>query len=701
MQKLQNGTIIDDKYCVLDFLGIGGMGIVYKVEQLSLKAVRALKMIDTDKLSDDSWRRFKLEARAASTLEHANIIKVYDYGLFNKLTPYYVMEVVDGMTLGERININGPINAEQFFSVYIPVAQALAYIHNKGLLHRDIKPANIMLNEDASGKISQVKILDFGLVKMFCDADCGALTKAGDLTKAGEIIGSPTFMSPEQTAGYKLDQRSDIYSLGCAMFDALTGEPPYVDYNPVEVLIMHQSKAIPSLAEKAQGREFDERIELLVRVMLAKKPGDRHQKMEEVVQDLIAIQSGRKPIFACEYWQDTNNVKTVKKQLVDNDADVDVDVDEDADDSIDSIDTGRITKCKSSNQSLIKYATTIAIAIIAITALVATSAYLWQIRDSNREASTETKSSELGQNRSIEPSHKYAASPPYSHEATIAGKRVIVFDFPKDYSIGEISSLDGHNKFNAQGTVTMPQGEPFRFTASKDCMRNPQLLEQFKTNEIRVLELNARPGAKDEHIAAIKHLTKLAKLTICDCALSPAGIANLDNLTELRDLTINSSNIDDKAFSQLKILCQLEILEAREIPELNKTIKALSNSQRLQRLVLCNGSLDDQSLKSIGRLKQLTYLNLALNPAITSGGISALSTCSELKYLNLIQNPATTQVIPTLSALKKLSCLKLTALDWKAEDDNTLKGNLPKNCELQLLHIESNKASKDLDNLIN
>jgi serine/threonine protein kinase len=125
MQKLNNGTIIDGKYCVLDFLGIGGMGIVYKVEQLSLKAVRALKMIDTDKLSEDSWRRFQLEARAASTLEHTNIIKVYDYGIFNKLTPYYVMEVVDGMTLGERINIEGPINTEQFFSVFIAASPGI------------------------------------------------------------------------------------------------------------------------------------------------------------------------------------------------------------------------------------------------------------------------------------------------------------------------------------------------------------------------------------------------------------------------------------------------------------------------------------------------------------------------------------------------------------------------------------------------
>ncbi|MBP9092511.1 protein kinase [bacterium] len=687
MQKLTNGTIIDDKYCVLDFLGIGGMGIVYKVEQLSLKAVRALKMIDTNKLSEENWRRFQLEARAASTLEHTNIIKVYDYGLVNKLTPYYVMEVVDGMTLGERININGPINTEQFFSVFIPVAQALAYIHSKGILHRDIKPANIMLKEEINGKVSQVKVLDFGLVKLFSDANCGVLTKAGALTKADEIIGSPTFMSPEQTAGRKLDQRSDIYSLGCAMFDALTGEPPYLDYNPVEVLIMHQSKPIPRLAEKAQEREFDERIELLVRVMLAKKPGDRHQKMEEVVQDLIAIQSGRKPLFAIEHWQDTNEEE--------ND-------DIEADDT-ESDDVGRVTKRTNIGKSLINYTSVITIAIVvtAITTLVATSAYVWQIHDSGKTPNTKATAPGLDQSHSIEPSHRYAPSPQYSREETIAGKRVIIFDFPKDYSIGEISALDGHNKCNAQGTVTMPQGEPFRFIASKDCMRNPQLLEQFKTNDLRALELNALPGAKDEHIAAIKHLTKLAKLTICDCSLSPAGIANLGNLTNLKDLTINSANFDDQAFSQLKILDQLDTFEAREIPQLSKTLQALSNSQTLHKLVLCNGSVNDQSLKSIGQLKQLTYLNLALNPAITSGGTSALSTCSELKYLNLIQNPVTAQVIPTLSALKKLTCLKLTALDWKEQDDKALKKNLPQNCELQLLHIESNKASKDLDNLIN
>lgn len=694
MQKLTTGTIIDNKYCVLDFLGIGGMGIVYKVEQLSLTAIRALKIIDTDKLSDDSWRRFELEARAASAFEHTNVIKVYDYGLFNKLTPYYVMEVVDGMTLGERINIEGPISIEQFFEIFIPVAQALAYIHSKGVLHRDIKPANIMIVEDSNGKITVVKVLDFGLVKMFSNSDvgAGALSKAGALTKAGEVIGSPTFMSPEQTAGHKLDQRSDIYSLGCAMFEALAGDPPYLDNNPVEVMIMHQSEPIPSLAEMANQCEFDERIELLVRVMLAKKPNDRHQTMDEVVHDLISIQSGRQPLFAREHWQSTNprqsyeGIENNSKRLDSNGSNNDIgnEGNEIAGEEQYEEEVARVHKRKNrkSNRARLNLITYATLSITAILTMTAASAIVLQNLNEKRTVDT------------------YASVRSFSRESTTAdGSKVLVFDFPKEYSIGEICTANYEHRVNAQGTVTLPSNEIFRFWANKACMKNPKLLEQFKSTEIGELDLSVLPGANDEHLAAIRHFRRLGKLNISYCTLSPSGIADLDCLTALQDLTINGATIDDQAFSKLKILGQLSTLEAKETPAFDKTIAALSGSTNVQKLVLCNGALTDQNVKMIGKNTSLVYLNLALNPAITSEGVKALATCKQLKNLNLIQDPITPSAISTLSGLKELNSLKLSCLNWKEEDENILKRNLPQNCSLQIIHMKSTKAGKALDNL--
>jgi len=399
-----------------------------------------------------------------------------------------------------------------------------------------------------------------------------------------------------------------------------------------------------------------------VRVMLAKKPSDRHQKMDEVVHDLIAIKAGRKPLFAKEYWQSTSKkqsydgIESDSKRLdsnvsndeIDNDGEEVEEIEEEYEEEIERVHRNKNRKSNRARLNLITYAS---------------------VRS-------------------------------FSHESTTAdGSKVLVFDFPKDYSIGEICTANYEHKVNAQGTVTLPANETFRFWANKACMKNPKLLEQFKSKEIGELDLSVHPGANDEHLAAIKHFSKLSKLNISNCTLSPSGIADLDYLTALQDLTINGATIDDQAFSKLKILGQLSTLEAKETPAFDKTIAALSGSKNIQKLVLCNGALTDQNVEMIGKNTSLVYLNLALNPAITSEGVKALATCKQLKNLNFIQDPITPSAISTLSSLKELNSLKLSCLNWKEEDESILRRNLPQNCSLQIIHIKSTKAGKDLDNL--
>jgi serine/threonine protein kinase len=146
---------------LINTLGVGGMGIVYRVEQLSLNSERALKTIHTDKLSEAVWQRFQREAKAACRLDHSNLVKVFDYGLLEKVTPYYVMEIVQGQTLSARIKLQGTLNLRSVsLNVFIPTAFALAYAHEKKIIHRDMKPANIMFSE-SNGKISEVKVTRF------------------------------------------------------------------------------------------------------------------------------------------------------------------------------------------------------------------------------------------------------------------------------------------------------------------------------------------------------------------------------------------------------------------------------------------------------------------------------------------------------------------------------------------------------------
>ncbi len=282
--------ILGGRYRVLSLLGQGGMGVVYKVEQIFLGKQLALKTIQKSEQNDLALRRFEAEARAVFSVNHPNIIAVHDFGLLDDQTPFLAMEFVDGKTLG-RILKSRPLAVDEAVPLFIQVCFGLAHAHESGIVHRDIKPNNIMLlNNMDWGTEGSVKILDFGIAKL-------AQHEGGEmqaLTRTGEIFGSPLYMSPEQCVGGKLDHRSDIYSLGCVIFESLTGTPPFVGENAMNTMMMHQREAIPTLKEASLGQEFPAALEQIVRGMLAKNPDERYQNLGYAAHDLADLKRGVK-----------------------------------------------------------------------------------------------------------------------------------------------------------------------------------------------------------------------------------------------------------------------------------------------------------------------------------------------------------------------------------------------------------------------
>ncbi len=278
--------IVGGRYKVLSILGKGGMGLVYRVEQIFLGKELALKTIHKSFLSDTTVKRFEHEARAAFAVNHANIIAVSAYGLLDDQSPFLAMEIVDGETLAELLHDSGPLPMAAALPIIIQVCFGLAHAHDCGVVHRDIKPSNIMILKDQElGTEGSVKILDFGIAK-FSHRDGGEIQA---LTKTGEIFGSPLYMSPEQCMGSQVDFRSDIYSLGCVIFETLTGRAPFTGNNALATLMMHQSEPPPTLAESAGGNEFPEELESIVAKMLAKEPEDRYDSLGIVAHDLASI----------------------------------------------------------------------------------------------------------------------------------------------------------------------------------------------------------------------------------------------------------------------------------------------------------------------------------------------------------------------------------------------------------------------------
>jgi eukaryotic-like serine/threonine-protein kinase len=286
--EFKPGDIIGGNYEIVSLIGQGGMGNIYRARHNMMLEEYALKTLRAENLTDVSWKRFQKEAQAIGRMNHPNIVAIYNFGLHEKKVPYYVMAQLQGKTLHDLVLERGPMPWTEALPIFVEVCSGMGYAHKKAVIHRDIKPPNIVLLDNPQAG-SRVKIVDFGIVKI--------TDEEGDnqqLTNIGEVCGSPFYMSPEQCEAATLDSRSDIYSLGCTLYEVLTGAPPFRGKNVVDTMLKHQS-ATPATLQAATGKAFPPLLEQLVARMLAKSPAQRYQSMEEVALDLQAIIEGRMP----------------------------------------------------------------------------------------------------------------------------------------------------------------------------------------------------------------------------------------------------------------------------------------------------------------------------------------------------------------------------------------------------------------------
>lgn len=258
------------------------MGIVLEVENVLINKNFALKVIDMEIASPDAVRRFQRESKVLSELDHTHIIKALDFGILDETTPYVLMELIDGQTLAEYLRQHGKLSIDKFNEIFLQIISALEFAHSKGIVHRDIKPGNIMLLSNGGGHFN-AKLLDFGIASWTERA-------AEAFTKTGEMIGTPLYMSPEQVSGQPITSRSDLYSLGCVMFEALTGVPPFIGRSVMETLLMHREASPPSLTEASLGGMYPANLENVLKKMLAKAPAERFESAQAVADALISQQ---------------------------------------------------------------------------------------------------------------------------------------------------------------------------------------------------------------------------------------------------------------------------------------------------------------------------------------------------------------------------------------------------------------------------
>jgi serine/threonine-protein kinase len=262
--------VLDGRYGLLEPLGSGGMGIVYRAKHVQTGKIVAVKMLRTEHGQDPTfYARFVREAKIASQIDHPNVVGVHDSGEHEGMI-YYVMDYLEGEDLGRRLRRVGQIDAAQLRQFALQVLEGLAAAHARGIVHRDLKPDNLYLVKAAPA--DHVRILDFGIAKVFRADETGA-----SLTTEGRVLGTPHYMSPEQALGAQPDDRSDIYSLGVVLYEGLTGRRPFSHKLLVHLLKL-QIEAPPSpFTEVAPDLDVDPRLEAIVQRALAKRPEDRFQ----------------------------------------------------------------------------------------------------------------------------------------------------------------------------------------------------------------------------------------------------------------------------------------------------------------------------------------------------------------------------------------------------------------------------------------
>jgi serine/threonine protein kinase len=272
-------ALLGDRYRLGERIAGGGMGSVYRAVDGNLGREVAVKVLRRELADDPTFlERFRREARAAAALSHPGVAGVYDYGELGG-SAFIVMELVEGETLAERIAAGGPLPWPEVFAIGEQVARALAAAHAHGLVHRDVKPANVLL-----GPGGRAKVADFGIAKAASSAT---------LTRTGMVLGSANYVAPEQAKGDDVGPAADQYSLGCVLFEAVTGRPPYGGANPVAIATQHVSSPVPDPRQDLPDLPLP--AASLIRRALAKQPEDRFASASSMADALTAVGEPSRP----------------------------------------------------------------------------------------------------------------------------------------------------------------------------------------------------------------------------------------------------------------------------------------------------------------------------------------------------------------------------------------------------------------------
>jgi len=626
------GEALSANYEFIEAIGSGGMSVIYKARHRALDRLVAIKMLHGHMLTDTVIRRFQQEAKASSLLRHPNTVAVYDFGVTESGQPFMVMDFVEGETLANMLKRRGTLPPRDCIKICKQVCDAVEHAHELGILHRDLKPSNIMLIE-AEGTPGIVKILDFGIAKIMDSTD----SPGHNLTQTGEVFGSPLYMSPEQCSGIKeLDRRSDIYSLGCVMYECLAGAVPLRGDTVVATIVKQMNEQPVPINEMQPNAQIPAALEDIVEKALEKNPDKRFQSMEELKEALVELQDNQKA--------DTAGGAKKWKRLV--------------------------RKARIPQKAL--FVVTLVLCV-ATTAVSLSLLYFRPVpQKSNSELSKFPPDSVTSRRAKFE-DFRSIANPAKITDVILAAY------LPIDI---EIDKLDLRG--TKIGNISLP------FVGKQSRMRHLYLANTKITDEglkylanlkdLEILDLHDT-SITDDGLKNLSQLTNMRDLNLAHTDISNAGLANLEQMHQLNHLYLTSTPINGDGLRLIKSLpierLHLDdtIIKESDFPVVNEFksltelhigqskltgagLEALTDLKALKQLFMSNCPIANKNLRFLKQLPQLEEIG-AGKTQITDEGLAYLVDVPTLKTVQINENDITDSGMKYLLKMPQLVRLRI------------------------------------------
>ncbi len=670
-ELLTVGQLVSDRYKVVAVLGHGGMGAVYKVEQIFLRRMFALKTLHGQGFTEVAMRRFHKEAQAAGKLSHPNLVKAHDFGVLENHQPFFVMDLVEGQNLSEYSKNSGTLSIDEVLNIFIPVCFGMSYAHEQGVIHRDIKPGNIMLAiapKEPSGYVP--KVVDFGIAKMSDGDDGHSMT----LTRTGEVFGTPLYMSPEQCMGVKVDHRSDIYSLGCVIYEALTGAPPFHGDTALNLMMKHQTAMPVSLKEASMGRDFPSVLEAIIAKTLIKDPDSRYQNFLDLALDLANLKQelSEKVSHQTVNRAHSQTVKDMPAFIAP---------------------TVKEQRAKTNRVALLSLSSAGCLIVGFLLGHL-----LWpQTIEKTVQVQSQPDLSDTA-HKNYEESLSVGHTRYLSMEGS-GTQPVQTYKFPNTFDIGifkyTLPQAVTDNSSAARGSIAVPiNADTYLKTFASILYNHPHVLRGFRSGDLHHLQIANDDMDKvedlsfvfDTSLAHCADIKSLKEILLYETATTDRGISSIKDLPALESIDVSDTKVTAEGIQTLNNFGKLSILGVKNVVGAKSLIPKLQTNKKLQIVNFSNDDLTDNDMALFDKIPDLQVLSVNSNRKVTNEGISKVKNIVCLNIADTGVTPALADVLPTM---KKLRAVTISKENWSAADVKKLVDRYP-NLQVVTKKLDSN-----------